>query len=44
MPPKKITWGVVPNSEFVKKKDEDNGRWIECNLCDVVIKIRATYM
>ena len=43
MPPKKIAWGVIPNSEFVKKKDEDTGRWIECSLCNIVIKVRATY-
>ena len=43
MPPKKITWGDIPNSEFVKIKDEVNGRWIGCSLCDVVIKVRATY-
>ena len=45
MPPKKITWGDVPNSEFVKKKkkDDDYGKWIECSICNVVIKVRATY-
>ena len=43
MPPKKFTWGDVPNNEFVKKKDEDNGTWIECSLCHVVIKVRATF-
>ena len=43
MPPKKFAWGDVPNSEFVKKKDEENGTWIECGLCHVVIKVRATF-
>ena len=43
MPPKKTTWADIPNSEFVKIKDEVNGRWIECSLCDVVIKVRAAY-
>ena len=26
-----------------KKKDETNGRWIECSLCCLVIKVRAMY-
>ena len=43
MPPKKITWGDVPNSDFVKDKDNVNGRWIECRLCNVRIKVRATF-
>ena len=43
MPPKKISLGDIPNNEFVKKKDETNGRWIECGLCCLVIKVRATY-
>ena len=42
MPPKKMSWGDIPNNEFVKKRDESNGRWIECNLCCLVIKVRAT--
>ena len=40
MPPKKIIWGDVPNIEYVGKKNENNGRWIECSLCFVVIKVR----
>ena len=43
MPPKKITWGVIPNDEFIKKKDEKNGKWIECGVCDIIIKVRATF-
>ena len=43
MPPKKITWGDIPNSDFVKDKDNVNGRWIECRLCNVRIKVRATF-
>ena len=43
MPPKKISWGDIPNNEFVKKKDETSGRWIECSLCCLVIKVRASY-
>ena len=43
MPPKKITWGDIPHCEFVKDKDIINGRWIECGLCDVKIKVRATF-
>ena len=36
--------GDVPNSEFVKKKkDEDNGKWIEYSLCHIVIKVRAMF-
>ena len=43
MPPKKITWGDVPNNTFVKKKDEITGKWIECGVCCVVIKVRAMF-
>ena len=43
MPPKKITWGDIPHCEFVKDKDIINGRWIECGLCNVKIKVRATF-
>ena len=27
----------------LSKKDENNGRWIKCSLCFVVIKVRATF-
>ena len=43
MPPKKITWGDIPNNKFVKNKNGDNGKWIECSICCVVIRVRATY-
>ena len=43
MPPKKITWGDVPNSTYIKSKDEMKGNWIECGICCVVIKVRATF-
>ena len=43
MPPKKIAWGHVPNNEFVKKKDEYEGKWIECSVCCATIKVRASY-
>ena len=43
MPPKKIAWGHVPNNEFVKKKDESDGKWIECVICCVAIRVRASY-
>ena len=44
MPPKKITWGDVPNSTYIKKKKDDmKGQWIEYGICCVVIKVRATF-
>ena len=32
MPPKKISWGDVPHNEFIKRKDETNGKCIECTF------------
>ena len=45
MPLKKVTWGDVPNSaDFVKDKDSNvSGTWIECRLCNIRIKVRATF-
>ena len=43
MPPKRIAWGHVPNNEFVEKKDEYDGKWIECSVCCATIKVRASY-
>ncbi len=42
MPPKKIEWGDVPNEEHVKEK-ESAGKWIECNVCHQVIRVRTTF-
>ena len=34
---------MYPTVSLSKKKDEDNGKWIECSLCRIVIKVRATF-
>ena len=44
MPPKKFHGVIYPTMSLLKKKkDETNGRWIECSLCCLVIKVRATF-
>ena len=42
MPLKKLEWGDVPKEMYVKEKDE-LGKWIECNVCHVKIRIRSQY-
>ena len=42
MPPKKIEWGDIPNEEPVTEK-YSSGKWIECCVCQQVIKVMAAF-
>ena len=42
MPPKKLSWGDIPNLSEVMDKDV-NGKWIHCKTCNVTIKIRSQF-
>ena len=42
MPPKKFQWKDIPHQNHVKNKD-DLGKWIECAICNITIRIRAQY-
>ena len=42
MPPKRTNWGDIPQLAHVKDKDPQ-GKWIECSLCELRIKVRAPY-
>ena len=41
MSPKKIVWGDIPNEKLVKDKDDNIEKWMECNVCCVVIRARV---
>ena len=34
---------MYPIIHLLKKKDEITGKWIECGVCNVIIKVRATF-
>ena len=42
MPLKKVEWGDIPNIECVTERDLF-GTWIECNICDVKIRVRSQF-
>ena len=42
MPPKKVSWGDIPNISEVDDKDV-NGKWILCKICNVKIRICSQY-
>ena len=42
MPPKKFSWGDIPNLNEIKDKDK-HGKWIHCKTCDVKIKVRCQF-
>ena len=43
MPPKKISWGDIPNVSEVQDKDV-NGKWIHCRTCDVKVRICSQFL
>ena len=44
MPPKKYSWGDIPNLNQIKDKDKDkDGKWIHCKMCDVRIKVQCQF-
>ena len=42
MPFKKVEWGDIPHETYVKDKDI-MGKWIECDICNVKIRIRSQF-
>ena len=42
MPLKKLEWGDIPKEIYIKEKD-DLGKWIECNICHIKIRIRSQF-
>ena len=42
MPPKKKSWGDIPDEQDVKDKDQ-NGKWIHCKVCDIQIRVRSQF-
>ena len=42
MPFKRVEWGDIPHDTYIKNKDT-LGRWIECDICDVKIRIRSQF-
>ena len=42
MPPKKRSWGDLPDANHVKDKDP-NGRWIHYKICDIRFRVRSQF-
>ena len=42
MPFKKVEWGDIQHDICIKDNDH-MGKWIECDICDVEIRVRSQF-